>query len=453
MSKKIYVLDTCVLLHDPASIYKFEENDVYIPLAVIDDLDNQKKLPGALGYLAREVLRHINEFDLKQLTSNGVDVNEKKGKLFLFNIDIVMNDNLPKKTSDNAIINSSLYLKNKFPDRDIIIVTKDIGLSIRAMSWGCETENYQHDFIQEEIYSGISHINITDYTDWDIIWKNDELNVRSLSTELQSSLHSLNLNQGVIFQFGTLQCPAIFKNGSISILKDKKQELKTGKKNTGKLSFCGIEPKNIEQNIAMNLLNDQSISLLSLSGKAGTGKGILTIASSLHQILVEDKYDKLVYIKPTMPVGGKTGDIGFLPGDKFEKLFQWVGPLRDNIEQLNLSSKYGSSLEELVQIGKIEVESMAYIQGRSIPRAFIVFDESQNVTKRECRMLVERCAEGSKVVLLGDMSQIENPYLDFRSCGLAHAINGSINKQGCASITLTKVERSALASIASEIFK
>jgi len=208
----------------------------------------------------------------------------------------------------------------------------------------------------------------------------------------------------------------------------------------------------------MNLLflnlviaNDLGIPLVTLSGKAGTGKSFLAIAAAL-QMINEGIFDKIVVMKPLIPVGGK--DIGALPGDKFDKISAWLGPIRDNIDQIlgSKSLSANSLFEEMCRDGIIEVEAMAFIQGRSIPRSIILLDESENITAREARMVVERCGKDSKVILLGDLSQVENPYLDAKSNGLAHAISGGKNNPLVASVTLTKVERSELAAVASEIF-
>jgi PhoH-like ATPase len=212
-----------------------------------------------------------------------------------------------------------------------------------------------------------------------------------------------------------------------------------------------VQGKNLEQKCALEILSDLTIALVTLSGPAGTGKSFLALAAAL-QMINEGIYDKIVVMKPLIPVGGK--DIGALPGDKFDKISAWLGPIKDNIDQI-LGSKSLSAnnmFEEMVRDGIIEVEAMAFIQGRSIPRSIIILDEAENISPREARMVVERCGKDSKVILLGDLSQVENPYLDARSNGLSHAISGGKKSEIVATVTLSKVERSELAAVASEIF-
>jgi PhoH-like ATPase len=218
--------------------------------------------------------------------------------------------------------------------------------------------------------------------------------------------------------------------------------------------FMGISPKNLEQKMSTYLLNDDSIPLVCLSGKAGTGKSICTLAVALQKH-TDGIFDKIVVIKPMVPVGGK--DIGYLPGDKFSKISAWLGPVKDNIEQLvttGFPEDNGKGFfEEMCEKDIIEVEAMAFIQGRSIPNAFILVEEVENMSPREARMVVERCGKGSKVALIGDLTQIENPYLDQYSCGLTHAIQGGKTNELVGSIHLKKVERSALAAVATDIFR
>jgi len=255
---------------------------------------------------------------------------------------------------------------------------------------------------------------------------------------------SQELNEFAIFIYGDSKCPTYYKDGTFKVLKEKY---------TGKQAYSGVTGKNLEQKCALEILNDNTVPLVTLIGAAGTGKSFLAIAAALQMINDEHSgYEKIVVMKPLIPVGGK--DIGALPGDKFEKISAWLGPIKDNIDQI-LGSKSMTAenmFEEMVREGMIEVEAMAFIQGRSIANAIIILDESQNITPREARMVVERCGKNSKVILLGDPSQVENSYLDARSNGLAHAVMGGKKLKECATVTLTKVERSVLASVASTIF-
>jgi PhoH-like ATPase len=443
--KNLYILDTCVLLHDPNAIYNFQEHDVCLSLSVIDDLDSLKTTPGTIGWSAREVFRTLDKFDIKGLTNGGVKINEMGGKLSIYNPEIPNPEDTPNITrlnSDNAIINASRSLKNKFPRKNPIIVTKDIGLKIRSMSYGCESQNYRSDLLEDGIYTGMRYVDINTNQDWDLLWSAPELQTSSFSKETQEYLKNLSSNECVIFSWGESKCPTIYKHGVLRVLKDKSN-------GNGKHAFMGIRPANLEQICAMEILSDDSVSLVSICGPAGTGKTLSVLAVSLQQIY-DGHYDKLVLIKPIMPVGGK--DLGALPGYKYEKLYNWFGPFRDNISILSYKDSRALSFEDLVEENKIEAEAMTYIQGRSLANSIIIIDESSNLSPREARMAVERCGKNSKVILLGDLSQVENPYLDSRSCGLAHSMNGGKGLENCAAITLSKVERSTLAAMASQIF-
>ena len=447
MPKHIYVIDTCVLLHDPHAIYKFEDNDIYIPLAVIDDLDELKTKRESVGWAAREVLRQLNKFSINDLTK-GVKVTQKNGKLFIYNTQAPLQKNeapsISRINSDNALIEAAVSLKAKNQRRKVCLVTKDVGLMVRAASWNVITENYRNDMIEADIFKGFCIMNIESKSVIDQIYSDDGILLEEASTICGDSLGTVYPNQFVIFKCGDAT--------AVTILKEKVLKNCFGKQN--KLSFMGISPRNLEQKLSVYLLQDEDIPLVCLSGPAGTGKSITSVAVGLQKIR-DGMYDKMVVIKPMLPVGGK--EIGFLPGDKFSKIAAWLGPIKDNIEQLmsfdSDNSKSGhNDLEEMCEKGIMEVEAMTFIQGRSITNAFIILDEAENVSPREARMLVERAGKNSKVVLLGDLSQIENPYLDQYSCGLTHAIQGGKYSELAGSVQLVKVERSALAAAATGIF-
>ena len=446
MAKHIYIIDTCVLLHDPLAIYKFGENDIYIPLAVIDDLDDIKTRKESVGWSAREVFRQLENFTLIDLLK-GVKINEQNGRLFVYNTESPLQKNerpnIVKVHSDNAIIESCLALKAANPRKKVAIITKDTGLRIRAITWGCLAENYKADQLDDKEYCGLRNIVCDSQSDWNHLWKDDEIKLEILSSELQSKLKDVNPNEFLIFEYGTSKCPTIHKNGILKVLKEKS--------NSSTKGYSGIVGKNLEQKCALEILTDLSIPLVTLAGKAGTGKSFLALAAAL-QMINDNLYDKIVVMKPLIPVGGK--DIGALPGDKFEKISAWLGPIKDNIDQIlgSKSLSANNKFEEMVREEIIEVEALAFIQGRSIPRSIIILDEAENITAREARMVIERCGKDSKVILLGDLSQVENPYLDSKSNGLAHAISGGKKNNLVASVTLTKVERSELASVASDIF-
>lgn len=453
VKKHIYIIDTCVLLHDPKCIYKFEDNDIYIPLAVIDDLDIIKTKKDLTGWAARSVFRELDTFPLSDLMGSGCAIPGCTGKLFVYNPDTINGDTAIKEivrtNSDDALIEACVALQAKFSDHKVSIVTKDTGLRVRANSWMCNAENYKHDMLdQDNFYTGSRTIHVKQAP------VDDELIVEDFSPAVQETLKELSPHEFVVFQ--NTKTATIYKHsdGILKRMDHLKHDLKLMK----------VSPRNDEQKCAMSLLMDENIPMVCLTGKAGTGKTLLTLACALEQIN-KGIYDKIIVIKPIIPVGGR--DIGALPGDKWEKLSPWLGPIRDNLMQLlnktNMPIKKGKgkdvtstspiTFEDVVNEGLIEPEAMVYIQGRSIPRSIIILDESQNLTAREARMVIERCGEGSKVVLLGDLSQIENPYLDRMSSGLAHAMNGAKIQPLCGSMLLKEVTRSPLSAAAGEIFK
>ena len=441
-AKNIFVLDTCVLLHDPECIYKFEEHDIYIPLACIDDLDELKTKKENVGWAAREVFRLLDQYDHTQMIK-GLVINEQGGKMFIYNGESPSERPvITRVNSDNAIIDAAISLKNNNPKRKVIIVSKDTGLRVRANSWGCVAENYKNDLI-DDLYQGYRTVSVQTIEDWNYLNKRADCNISKL--ECKEQLKDINPNEFICFSYGNQSVLAWFHNHSIEFFDDKKK----------KESYKGISAKNMEQRFALAALADDNIPLVCLTGAAGTGKSLTSIAVALEKIKM-GQYDRVIIMKPLIAVGGK--DIGFLPGDKFEKISAWLGPFKDNIIQLIGDDGYNEKrstecFEDMVEQGIIEVEAMAFIQGRSIPNAFIILDEAENISPKEARMVVERCGKNSKVVLLGDLSQIENPYLDKQSSGLTHAVNGGKTFDVAACVTMTKVERSELAAVASKIFK
>jgi len=763
MAKHIYIVDTCVLIHDPYAIFKFQENDVYLPLACLDDLDNLKTSKESVGWSAREVFRVLEKFDLEELRSvKGAKLGDGLGSLFVYNHEAPLSKNespnIVKTNSDNALIVVCTALKAKYPKRKVAIVTKDMGLRMRAITWGCAAENLKHDLVDDSALNCVREFQIDTHKDWEIITgskKNSDYRVKisELSAALQKEFSTSYPNEFYIFNrsedqytIGMYKLNSIDNTPYIKILKD-----------NGSYKYSGITPLNPEQKMAMEIVSDPSIQLVNIAGKAGSGKclnmdapiltnngwirmgdinigdkvagsdgefhnvtgvypqglkdlvkvifsdgcevecckehlwatkneqqkdytvkstqeiidtlqghdgrknhfiplvkpvnfqekkliidpyvlgillgngritqnqvqlasadktnvivselknlnlmgkksnskfipeiykngsveqriellqGILdkggsvskknkiiysTVSDQLandfkeiinslggivkhtlkgknknrqrcnvlcvnlpHEIqpfklkrkldlikdyveeyyptryiseiieigqkecqcimvdaedhlyvtsnyvlthntvislavaldLIDDGlYDKIVFIKPLVPVGGQ--EIGFLPGNKDEKIMAWLGPAKDNLETLIQKKKdssikeTGDILKEMIDDGIIEIEAMTFLQGRSIQNAIIILDESQNISQRAGRMVVERCGKDSKVILLGDLSQIENPYLDKWSCALSGAVHGSKPMDIAASMVLTKVERSKIASIASEIF-
>ena len=462
MAKHIYIVDTCVLIHDPHAIFKFQENDVYLPLACLDDLDNLKTSKESVGWSAREVFRVLEQFDLEELRgTKGAKLGEGLGSLFVYNHEAPLSKNetpnIIKTNSDNALIITCVALTAKYPKRKVAIVTKDMGLRMRAITWNCAAENYKSDLIDDSSLSCIRNIEIASHADWELLSlskKNNDCRVKisDLTKTLQKEFETSYPNEFYVFSRGESQHNiGMYKTNAL----DGIPYVKILKEN-GAYKYSGITPLNLEQKMAMEILADREIQLVSMAGPAGCGKTLISLAVALDLIDLGE-YDKIVFIKPLVPVGGQ--EIGFLPGSKDEKIMAWLGPAKDNLETLiqkkkSLKNSHESNdvLKDMIEDGIIEIEAMTFLQGRSIQNAIIILDESQNISQRSGRMVVERCGKDSKVVLLGDLSQIENPYLDKWSCALAGALHGSKPMDIAGSIVLNKVERSKIASIASEIF-
>jgi PhoH-like ATPase len=448
-------MDTCVLLHDPNVIHRFPEHDLYLPLAVIDDLDDIKTRKESSGWAAREVFRQLAVFlaDITEVTEKGVTRTAEGGKLFIHNHEPApqkgLSPNISRSHSDNAIINTAHELKSRFPRRTVTVVTRDAALRVRATAWGCRVEDYDVSVGDEAAFTGMRGIEVSDKCDWDALWRDAVIDPATLSLGLRDAIGTTSPNEFIIFEQGSVKCPTMVRGGMLKVLKDKSNGL-----GGGKVQYMGVSAKNLEQRCALEALADDSIPLVTLSGSAGTGKTLLSLAVMLEKVDM-GVYDRIIVIKPLIAVGGK--DIGALPGDKFEKIAAWLGPIRDNIAQLvtnrGADRKAASeSFEEMVEAGLVEVEAMSFIQGRSITNSVVILDEAQNLSEREARMAVERIGKGSKIVLLGDPSQVENHQLDRRNNGLARALRGGKTLEVAASVTLTHVERSPLAAAASVIF-
>lgn len=409
---KNYILDTNVLIHDPEAIYSFEDNNVFIPLPVIEELDKLKREQGRVGKNARTSIRLLDELRGKGNLHNGVkldtggtltipvlseaDFNRYQVK-FLF-----------EKYVDNWIIAYSVYLKEHRKE-PTIIVSKDISLRIKASALGIEAEDY-----------------LTDKNDLALLppgyIKIDS--IKKIEKEKLTPNEYIESDEGY-YRF----------NGDDFVEID------------SRLKVFGITPKNKEQLFALDALLNDEIKFVSLIGIAGTGKTFLALAAALHKTLQEGIYDNIIVARPLVPMGGK--DIGYLPGALEEKISPWMSGVMDNLEYLcRLNS---ISFKDLVKKEIIELEALTYIRGRSIPKQFIIVDEAQNLTPLEVKTILTRAGEGTKVVLTGDPYQIDTPYLDESSNGLVHAASRFRGQRIACHIILSKGERSELASLSATI--
>jgi PhoH-like ATPase len=441
--KKVFILDTNVLLVNPESIFKFEDNDVVIPISVIEEIDTFKKDQSETGRNAREVSRILDRLRASGTLSTGVKLfpqDEDSGSLFVYlghNMEIL--PELLADGTDNHILAIALTLQKQFGEgRHVIIITKDSNLRIKADAFGIAAEDFEADKVDiSHLYTGIATI------------KTDAATINSFYTKREIKLPGYEFmpNQFVVLEDETDSSQFVYgmfdgHDGLVRML-DPHSE-----------GVWGIYPRNLEQTFALEALLDDNIKLVTLSGGAGTGKTLLAIAAGLAKTTDEDEYHKLLVARPVFPLGK---DLGFLPGDLDEKLNPWMQPIFDNLELLLAGGSHGrqkrmsKSYQELINQGMLQVEPLTYIRGRSLPNIYFVVDESQNLTPHEVKTILTRAGEGTKIVLTGDPYQIDNPYIDAENNGLTYVIEKFKNEKIAAHVTLQRGERSELATIAATL--
>lgn len=439
---KIYVLDTNVLLQDPRSIFSFEDNEVVIPAVVLEEVDSKKRYMDEIGRNARQVSKLIDNMretgklhEKIPLENGGVLRIELNHRSFHQLQDIFV-----EKTNDNRILavakNLSLEEEEKENGRPVILVSKDALVRVKADALGLQAEDFLSDRVVEvdHIYTGLIDLYINNDL-LDRFYEKGELNVTELTN------HPFYPNQFIVMKDSL--------GGSASAIGVVDS---TGKK-VKKLIFnhehiWGIRSRNAQQTMAFELLLRKDIPLVTLIGKAGTGKTLLALAAGLMQTEDLGEYKKLLVARPIVPVGK---DLGFLPGEKEEKLRPWMQPIYDNLEYLFNTKKPGELDAILAGMGSIEVEALTYIRGRSIPEQFIIIDEAQNLTKHEVKTILTRVGEKSKIVLMGDPEQIDHPYLDEYNNGLTYVVEKFKEQKIAGHIRLVKGERSGLAQLAADL--
>ncbi|MCK9419198.1 MAG: PhoH family protein [Nitrospirae bacterium] len=436
--KKIFVLDTNVLLHDPRAIFSFQDNDVVIPIVVIEELDKFKKDVNEIGRNARQVSRILDEHRLKGKLSLGVKL-ESGG-----NLRVELNHTSPERLpseliatkADNRILATALNLKHD--DLPVILVTKDTNLRIKADALGLIAEDFESDTITlDELYSGESELLVAPgmIDDFYARGEMEPADPKPLPNQFALLKNSANESQTALARYNKQ------KNVFVPIT-------------TAKHGVWGITAKNKQQQFALDLLLNDDIRLVTLVGKAGTGKTLLALAAGLEKTIEARTFQRLVVSRPVFPLGK---DIGFLPGDVEEKLRPWMQPIRDNLDFLVGSSggpgrvKGKKDLQSLFDLGMIEVEPLTYIRGRSMPNQYLIVDEAQNLTPHEIKTIITRAGEGTKVVLTGDPYQIDNPYIDSSSNGLTFVVDRFKEESIAGHITLVKGERSDLAELAATL--
>ena len=429
---KTFVIDTNVFIHRPDAILSFRDNEIVIPLWVLEELDNLKKSREERGRNARESIRLLDELSRHGDLKEGVKMdNGSTLRVWISNtrnLDKIPLD-LETDKNDNKILLAAYSLQQE--GKRVFFVSKDISARLKATALGIKAVDYEKQKVNiDSLYKG--------YIEMDVG---------------QDSLHEL-------MSSGAIPWNARFIPNEFVVLREAKSSetaLSRYKEGESYLQFvppldgvCGIRPLNRNQEMALNLLLDDSISLVTLVGKAGTGKTLLALAAGLNKALTEDRFSRVLLARPIIPMGK---DIGYLPGDKIDKLSNWMQPVYDNLEYiLSVDRKLRDlTVDQLINRRLIEIEALTYIRGRSLPNQFIIIDEAQNLSPHEVKTIVSRAGTGTKVVLTGDPYQIDTPYLDSNSNGLTFLVEAFKGQRPYGHITLEKSERSPLAEMAAEL--
>lgn len=443
MVKKIFVLDTNVLLHDPGAIFAFDEHDVVIPAVVLEEIDSKKRNADELGRNARGVSRLLDGLRETGHLHDGVPL-EGGGR-----IKVELNHRSFAKvqemfgevSNDNRILavalNYHLEEAERPSPRPVVLVSKDVLVRIKADVLGLTAEDYLSDRTvgPSDLYGGYSTIKVHPSV-IDEFYTYRFLPVKPLGLN-----YSLYPHEFVILKDE-------MGSGKSALLKVNEDATRLDPLYLSNEPVWGISARNAQQRMALELLLNDDIPLVTITGKAGTGKTLLALAAGLMKVEDEHKYKKLLIARPVVPMGK---DIGYLPGEKDEKLRPWMQPIYDNLEFLFDTKKSGDIDKILMGLGSIQVEALTYIRGRSIPGQFIIVDEAQNLTRHEVKTIVSRVGEGSKIILMGDPEQIDHPYLDFSSNGLTYLVERFRDQGSSGHITLEKGERSKLAQLAADL--
>jgi PhoH-like ATPase len=430
--RKNYVLDTNVLIHDPQSIFQFQDNNLFVPVYVLEELDKLKSEQSLRGRNSREACRILDDLRSQGSLSEGVKIGEGTFTIYVPKERRILQVALDPKSMDSGILQAVLEIKERNPDTKTILVTMDVNLRVRAESIDIQTASYESQSVDaSKMITGKVELKVG-YGDIDKMFSDGKLTLPESDAE---------------FVYDNVCVMMVDPDGKTALGRYKKKENAISPLKLPKEGVMGIKPRNKDQQFAFDLLLDDSIKLVSLVGLAGTGKTLLATAVGLSKIL-EGTYSRLLISRPVMPMGK---DIGFLPGSLMEKLDPYMQPIYDNLELLMMTSgkkKTNMKFEDLYKQDLIKVEPLTYIRGRSIPNQFLIVDEAQNLSPHELKTIITRCGDGTKIVLTGDPDQIDNPYMDKGSCGLSFAIEKLTNHPIVGHLTLSKGERSELANLA-----
>ena len=441
MTENIYIIDTSVCLTDFRCIYHYGKSNIVIPMKVLEEIDKHKKRQDSVGTNARNIIREFDLLRERGSLQNGVSLGNELGILRVSRIDV---EDIPpdfdESDPDHIIMTAAISEQKKNPDKKIIIVSRDINMRVMTDSLGIISEDYienQVIKVQSDLYTGFDTMLVSD-EDIDDIYS-DNLFPSYLDNV------DLNNNQSIMMVSEINEKKSVlcrYRNGKFRKVLD-----------LNKKGVWGIKPRNKEQVFALDLLMDAKVPLVTLVGRAGSGKTLMAIAAGISQTITdpfnsghEPAYRKLVISRPIQPMGN---DIGYLPGTMEEKMHPWLMPIQDNLQYILGNDK--ATLEEYMEKGIIEVEALTYIRGRSISNAYIIIDEAQNLSLHEIKTILTRVGENTKIVLTGDIDQIDNMFLDETSNGLVHIVENFKSYDISGHITLSKGERSALATLASEI--
>lgn len=457
-SSKLFVLDTNVLMHDPSSLFRFEEHDIYLPMVTLEELDNNKKGLTEVARNARQASRNLEEIvgtDLINLDLGcPLAINGNKhvtGRLFLQTTQMTVDlPGLAGSKADNQILGVVLDLQKHYPSRQVILVSKDINIRIKARAMGMPAEDYFNDKVLEDtevLYSGMKELPADFWDKHSKAMESWQESGRMFYRLTGPLCKTFLVNEFVFYEFEK-PFHAIVRSveGSTAVLEVIKDHM------LPKHNVWGITARNREQNFALNLLLDPEIDFVSLLGQAGSGKTLLTLAAALTQVLDKKTYSEIIMTRVTVPVGE---DIGFLPGTEEEKMAPWMGALEDNLDVLNQSDDEGgdwgrAATQDLVR-SRIKVKSMNFMRGRTFLNKFLIIDEAQNLTPKQMKTLITRAGPGTKVVCLGNIAQIDTPYLTEGSSGITYVVDRFKGWGHNGHITLMRGERSRLADFAAEI--